>query len=159
MIQKYLYVDENKSSMINVYLMASEELRTIDQGNEPSSTQVCLCHGISFMHDDVIKWKHFPCYWPFVRGIHWWLVDSPAKCQWHRVLMFSICTWTNGWVNSRDAGGLRCHGAHYDITVMGQFITPPTPQALDVKTSAVWVAVFVGASMSLSPDGVCDKPS
>ena len=23
-----------------------------------------------FMHDDVIKWKHFPHYWPFVRGIH-----------------------------------------------------------------------------------------
>ena len=23
-----------------------------------------------FTHDDVIKWKHFPCYWPFVRGIH-----------------------------------------------------------------------------------------
>ena len=21
-------------------------------------------------HDDVIKWKHFPHYWPFVRGIH-----------------------------------------------------------------------------------------
>ena len=21
-------------------------------------------------HDDVIKWKHFPCYWSFVRGIH-----------------------------------------------------------------------------------------
>ena len=21
-------------------------------------------------HDDVIKWKHFPGYWPFVRGIH-----------------------------------------------------------------------------------------
>ena len=21
-------------------------------------------------HDDVIKWKHFPLYWPFVRGIH-----------------------------------------------------------------------------------------
>ena len=21
-------------------------------------------------HDDVIKWKHFLCYWPFVRGIH-----------------------------------------------------------------------------------------
>ena len=24
----------------------------------------------SCRHDDVIKWKHFPCYWPFVRGIH-----------------------------------------------------------------------------------------
>ena len=22
------------------------------------------------MHDDVIKWKHFPRYWSFVRGIH-----------------------------------------------------------------------------------------
>ena len=22
-------------------------------------------------HDDVIKWKHFPRYWPFVRWIHW----------------------------------------------------------------------------------------
>ena len=21
-------------------------------------------------HDDLIKWKHFPHYWPFVRGIH-----------------------------------------------------------------------------------------
>ena len=21
-------------------------------------------------HDDVMKWKHFPRYWPFVRGIH-----------------------------------------------------------------------------------------
>ena len=24
------------------------------------------------MHDDVIKWKHFPHYWPFIRGIHRW---------------------------------------------------------------------------------------
>ena len=23
-----------------------------------------------FSYDDVIKWKHFPSYWPFVRGIH-----------------------------------------------------------------------------------------
>ena len=27
--------------------------------------------------DDVIKWKHFPCYWPFVRGIHRSMVNSP----------------------------------------------------------------------------------
>ena len=19
------------------------------------------------LHDDVVKWKHFPCYWPFVQ--------------------------------------------------------------------------------------------
>ena len=26
--------------------------------------------GTLLMHDDVIKWKHFPRNWPFVRGIH-----------------------------------------------------------------------------------------
>ena len=40
-------------------------------------------------HDDVIKWKHFPRYWPFVRGIHLSPVNSPHKGQWRRALMFS----------------------------------------------------------------------
>ena len=35
------------------------------------------------VHDDVNKWKHFPCYWPFVRGTHWSPVNSPHKGQWH----------------------------------------------------------------------------
>ena len=43
-------------------------------------------------HDDVIKWKHFPRDWPFVRGIHRWPVNSPHKGQWRGALMFSfIC--------------------------------------------------------------------
>ena len=70
-------------------------------------------------HDDVIKWKHFPRCWPYVRGIHRSLVNSPHKGQWRRTLMFSlICAWINGWVNTRDAGNLRRCGAHYDITIM-----------------------------------------
>ena len=32
-------------------------------------------------HDDVIKWKHFPRHWPFVRGIHRSPVNSPHKGQ------------------------------------------------------------------------------
>ena len=45
-------------------------------------------------HNDVIKWKHFPRYWPFVRGIHWSPVNSPYKGQWRRALIFSlICAW------------------------------------------------------------------
>ena len=52
-----------------------------------------VCAWLCF-HDDVIKWK---------RG----------------TLMFSlICVWTNGWVNNREAGDLRRHRAHYDVTVM-----------------------------------------
>ena len=30
-------------------------------------------------HDDVIKWKHFPRYWPFVRGIHRSPMNSPQR--------------------------------------------------------------------------------
>ena len=30
-------------------------------------------------HDDVIKWKHFPRHWSFVRGIHRSPVNSPHK--------------------------------------------------------------------------------
>ena len=32
-------------------------------------------------HDDVIKWKHFLRYWPFVRGIHRSPVNSSHKGQ------------------------------------------------------------------------------
>ena len=70
-------------------------------------------------HDDVIKWKHFPRYWPFVRGIHRWPGNSPHKGQWRGALLFSlICAWIKGWVNSRDADDLRRHRVHYDVIVM-----------------------------------------
>ena len=73
----------------------------------------------SVPHDDVIKWKHFPRYWPFVRGIHRSPVNSPHKGQWRGSLMgFFICVWINDWVNNREAGGLRRCRAHYDVTVM-----------------------------------------
>ena len=71
------------------------------------------------LHDDIIKWKHFPRYWPFVRGIHRSLVNSPPKGQWRGALMFSlICAWKHGWVNNCKAGDLRRYRGHYDVTVM-----------------------------------------
>ena len=76
-------------------------------------------------HDDVIKWKHFPRYWPFVRGIHRSQVNSPHKGQWRGALMFSlICVWIDGWVNNHEAGDLRRYRAHYDVTVMYEFNLP-----------------------------------
>ena len=70
-------------------------------------------------HDDVIKWKHFPRYWPFVWGIQRPLVNSPHKGQWRGALMFSlICVWINGWINNHEAGNLRRNCTHYDIIVM-----------------------------------------
>ena len=72
---------------------------------------ISFCHSVPYgllcYHDDVIKWKHFPCHWPFVRGIHW----SPE--------LFFSSTWTNDWVNTRDAVDLGNHRVHRVATVMG----------------------------------------
>ena len=70
-------------------------------------------------HVDVIKLKHFPRNWPFVRGIHRSPVNPPHKGQWRGALMFSlICVWINDWVNNHEAGDLRRYRAHYDVIVM-----------------------------------------
>ena len=46
-------------------------------------------------------------------------VNSPHKGQCRGALMFSlICAWMNDWVNTREAGDLRRHRAHYDVTIM-----------------------------------------
>ena len=75
-------------------------------------------------HDDVIKWKHFPRNWPFVRGIHRSPVNSLHKGQWRGALMFSlICVWLNDWVNYREAGDLRRYRTHYDVIVMNDDIS------------------------------------
>ena len=41
-------------------------------------------------HDDVIKWKHFPRYWPCVWGIHRWPLNTHHKSQWRRAFDVSI---------------------------------------------------------------------
>ena len=50
-----------------------------------------------FLHDDVIKWKHFSHY------------------------CFFMYAWINDSVNNAEAGDLRRHRTHYDVTVMTQF--------------------------------------
>ena len=77
-------------------------------------------------HDDVIK--HFPRYWPFVRGIHRSPVNSTQKGQCHGALTFSfICTWINGCVNNRETGDLRRHRSHYGVTVTNGIVFTQKP--------------------------------
>ena len=77
-------------------------------------------------HDDVMKWKHFPRYWPFVRWIPRSPVNFPHKCQSCRVLMFSlICVWINGWVNHRESSDLRRRRAQHDVIVMNATLSWP----------------------------------
>ena len=87
----------------------------------------CLKHKMitfNLNHDDVMKWKHFPRYWPFVREIHRSPLTSPHKGQWRGASMFSlICVWINCWVNNREAGDLRRHRVLYDVIVMSFWMT------------------------------------
>ena len=54
------------------------------------------------IHDDVIKWKYFPRYWPFVRGIHrhrWIPLTKASDAE----LWFFTYAGLNTWVNNREA--------------------------------------------------------
>ena len=93
-----------------------DQLRPADKTNLNINPNKGVCMINEIIHDDVIQWKHFPRYWPFVLGIHRSPVKSP---QWRRALMFSlICARTNAWVNNGEAGDLRRHRPHYDVIVM-----------------------------------------
>ena len=82
------------------------------------------CDYMTSRHDDVIKWKHFPRYWPIVREIHRSPVNSPHKGQGRGALMLSLVyAWINGRVNDRDADDLGRHCAHYDVIVMDTTIS------------------------------------
>ena len=91
-----------------------------------NNTQLFTLHSsilTPFIHDDFIKWKKNPRYWPFVRGIHRSPVNYPHKDQWrgkvqNKMMFCLICTRINVWVNNREAGDLRRHLAHRDITVV-----------------------------------------
>ena len=56
------------------------------------------------LHDDVIKWKHFPRYWPFVREIHRSPVNSSHKGQWRGALMFSLICALNKRLSKQSWG-------------------------------------------------------
>ena len=67
----------------------------------------------SLFHDDVIIWKYFPCYWPFVPVTG----EFPAQRPVTRSFDIFFAS-TNSWVNNGDASGLIRHRAHYDVIVM-----------------------------------------
>ena len=67
--------------------------------------QPLSCHFVvESSHDDVIKWKHFPRYWPFGRGIHRSPVNSPHKGQWRGALMFTLIRALNKQLSKQPWG-------------------------------------------------------
>ena len=109
----------NCMEYVELYDHKRKENMLLEEAIHTLEPQFFLLIRIWIVHDDVIKWQHFPRYWPFVRGIHRSPVNSPHKGHWRGALMFSlICVWINGWLNNREAGDLRRYRAHCDVTVM-----------------------------------------
>ena len=68
-------------------------------------------------HEDVIKWKHFPRYWSFAWGIHRSWVNSPQRPVTRSFDAFFDLRLNKRLSYDREAGDLRRHCAHYDVTV------------------------------------------
>ena len=75
-----------------------------DSTNFVDHVKGLLSDGAKIYHDDIIKWKHFPHYWPFVRGIHRSPVNSPHKGQWRGALMFSLICALNERLSKQSWG-------------------------------------------------------
>ena len=83
-------------------------------------------HKVSLLQrNDVIKWKHFPRYWPFVRGIHQSPVNSPLQRQVTRSfdVFFDLRLnkrlskqWWGWWFETPSWSLWRhCNGARFSI--------------------------------------------
>ena len=127
--------------------------RWVDRSDKKNSTnRGAYLSGRSSHHDDVIKWKYFPRYWPFVRKIHRAPVNSPRKGQWRGALMLSlICYRINGWVNNRESGDLRRHRTHYDVTVVSITILIGDGAAFVNKALTILVSIKIMATRIPSP--------
>ena len=80
---------------------------------------------------------------------HRWIPRTKANDG--GTLMFSlIWAWINGWVNNREAGDLRCHHAHYDVTAMVLHMTAPQHHS---KILSIWWEQFQGSYWSLTCKG------
>ena len=108
-------------------------------------------------HDDVIKWKHFPRYWPFMWGIHRWPVNSPHKGQWRVALMFSlICAWMSLskqswgwwfetpsrplWRHSNDIGMKQFYISYLHYLNIS-LVTVPSQQMQQISFDTMWEAI------------------
>ena len=87
-------------------------------------------------------------------------VNSPHKGQWRGALMFSlIYARINDWVKKREAGDLRRHRGHYDVSVMqncGVFALCPVMPLVYVLEQLE--ASFMIARHRENPEHDKDKP-
>ena len=79
-MKKLIFTGSEKGYLTTRYRMAHNVL-SVPVKNTQNCFRPSSSRNVKNCHDDVIKWKHFPRYWSFVRGIHRSPVNSPHKGQ------------------------------------------------------------------------------
>ena len=118
-------ISDNKLVLVSLFILQisnllclAQELLSLYSGSQQLTSQYsrpCITASPWYHH----QMETFSMLLALVRGIHRSLVNSPHKGQWLRALMFSLTyAGINGWVNNHEAGDLRHHHTHYEVTVM-----------------------------------------
>ena len=100
-------------------------------------------------HDDVIKWNIFRVTGPLCGEFtgHRWIPLTKASDVELSCFLWSAL-WINSWVNTREAGDLRRHRAHYGVIVM----RPVLESWIMVYGYQHWFKSWLGAWSAPSPD-------
>ena len=108
---------------------------------------------------DVIKWKHFPRYWHFVRWIYRSPVNSPHKGQWRGAFIFSlICAWTNGWANNHRWFETRSRSSWRHCNEFGLSILSKESRNEYQRTSSIEWYVGISLDNGLVPSSTKSLP-
>ena len=75
-------------------------------------------------HDDVMKWKHFPRYWPFVRGIHRSPVARSSDVFFDLRLNKRLSKKSRGWRFETPSGPLWRHRNATSTPILWLRFTP-----------------------------------
>ena len=110
---------------------------------------------MEYSHDDVIKWKHFPRYWPFVRGIHRsrWIPHTKASDAESFDVFFDLRL--NKWLSNQSWGWwfetLSCplwrHRNAYPMNPWPPVLSDDNPQTTILLQSCRRVLIHVWAML------------
>ena len=102
---------DNKSGTARFEIIIKSTATPLEiTSQHPTKSKWCV--QILKCHEDVIKWKHFPRYWPFVREIHWSPDNSPQKANDAELWWFF---WSapeqmlRSWLFETPSRSLWCH--------------------------------------------------
>ena len=149
-ITKYAYYHNHQIISRASDFMAGCRYVLSQPNNKHNSFGSQLVYGVVlhwWVHDDLIKWKHFRVTGPLCGKFTGHRLIPRTKASdvelWY--FLWSI----NGWVNTHESGDVRRHRAHYDVNV----IEVPWTCQYYTNTNARFKIYVCGVQQDRNPSG------